>query len=101
VVLATTVGPSPLEPLLLEPHAPTANAAAATMKMRIVRTSGWHYSASAWRHTDRVLPIAHAGHWVIWILYAVPVLIVLGSIVVQLRRERCQDAPSEDEPSDV
>jgi hypothetical protein len=41
-----------------------------------------------------VLPIAHAGHWVIWILYAVPVVIVLGSIVVQIRRERRED----DEP---
>jgi cytochrome c-type biogenesis protein CcmH/NrfF len=48
-----------------------------------------------------VLPIAHAGHWAIWILYAVPVLIVLGSIVVQMRRERREDAPGEDEPSDV
>jgi hypothetical protein len=35
-----------------------------------------------------VLLIAHAGHGVLWALYAVPVLIVLGSIVVQLRRER-------------
>jgi hypothetical protein len=49
-----------------------------------------HYSGQARRHTDRVLPIAHAGHWAIWILYAVPVLVVLGSIVVQLRRERRQ-----------
>jgi cytochrome c-type biogenesis protein CcmH/NrfF len=38
-----------------------------------------------------VLLIAHAGHWVLWALYAVPVLIVLGSIVVQLRRERRDD----------
>jgi hypothetical protein len=35
-----------------------------------------------------VLLIAHAGHWIVWILYAVPVLIVLGSIAVQVRRER-------------
>jgi cytochrome c-type biogenesis protein CcmH/NrfF len=44
-----------------------------------------------------VLPIAHAGHWAIWILYAVPVLIVLGSIVVQLRRERREDATGDDD----
>jgi hypothetical protein len=32
--------------------------------------------------------LAHAGHWAIWVLYAVPVVIVLGSIVVQIRRDR-------------
>jgi cytochrome c-type biogenesis protein CcmH/NrfF len=48
-----------------------------------------------------VLPIAHAGHWAIWILYAVPVLIVLGSIVVQLRRERREDAAGDDDPGDT
>jgi hypothetical protein len=45
-----------------------------------------------------VLPIAHAGHWAIWILYAVPVLVVLGSIVAQLRRERREDAVGDDRP---
>ncbi len=35
-----------------------------------------------------VLPLAHAGHWAIWLLYAVPVVIVLGSIVISLVRER-------------
>jgi hypothetical protein len=49
-----------------------------------------------------VLPIAHAGHWAIWILYAVPVVVVLGSIVLQLRRERREDAPgAEEEPTDL
>jgi hypothetical protein len=48
-----------------------------------------------------VLPIAHAGHWAIWILYAVPVIVVLGSIVAQLRRERRDDtAAGDDEPTD-
>jgi hypothetical protein len=28
-----------------------------------------------------VLPLAHVGHYAIWILYAVPVLIVTGAIV--------------------
>jgi hypothetical protein len=34
------------------------------------------------------LPIAHVGHWALWILYAVPVVIVLGSIVVTVIRGR-------------
>ena len=42
-----------------------------------------------------MLPIAHAGHWAIWALYAVPVFVVLGSIALQLRRER-REAASED-----
>jgi len=42
-----------------------------------------------------VLPIAHVGHWAIWLLYAVPVVIVLGSIVVQLRRDR-DDSEADD-----
>ena len=35
-----------------------------------------------------MLPIAHAGHWAIWVLYAVPLIIVVASIVNSLRRER-------------
>jgi hypothetical protein len=35
-----------------------------------------------------VLPLAHAGHWALWVLYAVPIVIVLGSIVVQMVRNR-------------
>ena len=68
------------------------------MKMRIVRIRLRHYSYSGWRHTESVLPIAHAGHVFIWVLYAVPVLIVLGSIVVQLRRERRKEAAAEETP---
>ena len=34
-----------------------------------------------------MLPIAHAGHWAIYILYAVPVVIVLGSIAVTMIRD--------------
>jgi hypothetical protein len=33
-------------------------------------------------------PIAHVGHWLMWVLYAVPVVIVLGSIVVSVIRDR-------------
>jgi hypothetical protein len=32
--------------------------------------------------------VAHAGHWLIYVLYAVPVLIVIGSIVVSVVRQR-------------
>ena len=34
------------------------------------------------------LPLAHAGHWAIWVLYAVPILVVLGSIVLSTLRNR-------------
>ncbi len=37
-----------------------------------------------------MLPLAHIGHF-LWILYLVPVVIVLGSIVAQLRRDRDDD----------
>ena len=32
--------------------------------------------------------LAHAGHWAIWVLYSVPVVIVLASIVISLIRDR-------------
>ena len=37
-----------------------------------------------------MLPLAHVGHF-LWVLYLVPVVIVLGSIVMQLRRDRDGD----------
>jgi hypothetical protein len=37
-----------------------------------------------------MLPLAHVGHY-LWILYLIPVVVVLGSIVVQLRRDRDRD----------
>jgi hypothetical protein len=33
-------------------------------------------------------PLAHAGHWAIYVLYAVPVVIVLGAIAVNMLRDR-------------
>lgn len=39
---------------------------------------------------NRVLPLAHAGHWAIYVLYAVPVVIVLASILVTVVRDRRQ-----------
>jgi hypothetical protein len=44
----------------------------------------------------RVLPIAHAGHWLVYVIYAVPVLIVLGSILLSVVRDR--RAPRADDP---
>jgi hypothetical protein len=35
-----------------------------------------------------VVPLAHLGHWWTYLLYAVPVVIVLGSVVMTLVRER-------------
>ena len=31
------------------------------------------------------LPLAHAGHYALYVLYAVPVLVVIGSIVLERR----------------
>jgi hypothetical protein len=28
-----------------------------------------------------VLPLAHAGHYAVWVLYALPVVVVVGAIV--------------------
>jgi hypothetical protein len=36
------------------------------------------------------VPLAHLGHWAFYVLYAVPVLIVLGSIVLTTLRQRRQ-----------
>jgi hypothetical protein len=35
-----------------------------------------------------LLQLAHAGHWAIYVLYAVPVIIVLASIAVTMLRDR-------------
>jgi cytochrome c-type biogenesis protein CcmH/NrfF len=32
--------------------------------------------------------LAHAGHWALWILYAVPVVVVLVAVGVAVVRER-------------
>ena len=39
-----------------------------------------------------MLPIAHAGHWALWLLYAVPVIVVCVSIVTTVLRERREPA---------
>lgn len=45
------------------------------------------------------LPLAHAGHWALWILYAVPLFVVIGSIIVTARRERGEHG-AEEPPAD-
>lgn len=45
-----------------------------------------------------MFPLAHAGHWLIYVLYAVPLLIVLGSIVVTVRRDRRQRREADGSP---
>jgi hypothetical protein len=41
------------------------------------------------------LPIAHAGHWALYFLYAVPLIVVLASVVITVRRERREAAEAE------
>jgi len=41
-----------------------------------------------------VLPLAHAGHYALWVLYVLPVLIVVGAILrsaIAVRREDPED----------
>ena len=52
-----------------------------------------------------MLPLAHAGHYAIWVLYAIPVLVVVGAIIKsRLSLRQAEDAPaaggddSEDSP---
>ncbi len=40
---------------------------------------------------DALIPLAHLGHWWTYILYAVPVIIVLASVAMTLVRERRRD----------
>jgi len=44
------------------------------------------------------LPLAHAGHWILWVLYAVPVIVVVASIVISVRRERSAEDPRGEPP---
>ena len=42
------------------------------------------------------LLLAHVGHWWTWVIYAVPVLIVLVSIVVSVVRRRREGGDTAD-----
>lgn len=43
-----------------------------------------------------MLPLAHLGHYVVWVLYALPVLVVVGGIVYSSYTAR-KRAPAERE----
>jgi len=45
-----------------------------------------------------VIPVAHAGHYAIWILYLLPVLVVIAGVVRSAIMARRQDR-DEDEDS--
>ena len=48
------------------------------------------------------LVFAHAGHWLVQLLYAVPVLFVVGAIVwskIQERREEAEERAAEPNPA--
>jgi hypothetical protein len=42
-----------------------------------------------------VLPLAHLGHWYLWIPYAIPVVIVLAASLHAFRQERREDRERE------
>jgi hypothetical protein len=42
-------------------------------------------------HEALLLPSAHVSHWLTWLLYLPPVLIVAGSIVWHVIKERRED----------
>lgn len=42
--------------------------------------------------------LAHTGHWAIYVLYAIPVVIVVTSIVLSILRQRREGARGEGRP---
>jgi hypothetical protein len=51
------------------------------------------------RNTDCMeLPLAHVGHWGWYFLYAVPVVVVLASIVANVLRSRRENRGSGQQP---
>jgi hypothetical protein len=46
-----------------------------------------------------MLVFAHAGHWVIYVLYAVPFVVVGFSIVTTMLRQRREHEPAERDTS--
>jgi len=38
-----------------------------------------------------VIPLAHVGHWYLWVPYAIPVVIVLGASLRAFRQQRRED----------
>lgn len=42
-----------------------------------------------------IVPLAHAGHWFVGLLYLAPVVIVIGVLLVQSWRDRRSDRAEE------
>ena len=38
-----------------------------------------------------VIPLAHLGHWYLWIPYAIPVVVVLAASLHAFRQQRLED----------
>jgi heme exporter protein D len=37
------------------------------------------------------LPLAHLGHWYLWVPYAIPIIVVLAASIHALRQQRRED----------
>ena len=48
-----------------------------------------------------ILPVAHAGHWAVWVLYALPVVAVVVAIWVSSRRAPDGEPGDEDGNEDL
>ncbi|MFL5907944.1 MAG: hypothetical protein ACJ75Z_10170 [Solirubrobacterales bacterium] len=42
------------------------------------------------------LPLAHLGHWYLWVPYAIPVVVVLAASFHALRQQRREDREREE-----
>lgn len=50
----------------------------------------------------QLLPLAHAGHWLVWILYAVPIVAVVVAIWLSSRRGKAAlRGGGGDDPTDL
>ncbi|MGA8217239.1 MAG: hypothetical protein WB771_01630 [Solirubrobacterales bacterium] len=45
---------------------------------------------------NALLPLAHLGHWYLWIPYAIPVIVVLAASLHAFRQQRREDRDGED-----
>jgi hypothetical protein len=43
------------------------------------------------------LPLAHAGHWIAGLLYLAPVLVVVGALAWQTRKDRRERVDADDD----
>jgi heme exporter protein D len=44
-----------------------------------------------------VLPLAHLGHWYLWVPYMLPVFVVLAASIHAFRQQRREDREAEEE----